>query len=229
MINKLKIIGVFNLIAALAIVGCGSGDKSEEARVRVFHASPDAPNVDVLVDGGKVLEDVPFKAASDFLAVDPGDHRIQVNVAGTNTSAIDAHLVFAKDSDSLIVAAGKVASIGALVFPVDRTTLPAGTAKVRVLHAAPSAPKVDVYVTAKDASINDTAPVLSNVPFKAISEYLSVPAGIYDVAVTIAGTKSIAIKADGLNIPEGLVATVAALDTKGGGSPFMLQVLNEQM
>jgi hypothetical protein len=70
--------------------------------------------------------------------------------------------------------------------------------------------------------------VLSNVPFKALSDYLSVPAGSFDVAVTLAGTKKVAIEAKGLEIPAGLVATVAALDAQGGGAPFSLQVLDER-
>lgn len=212
----------------LALIGCGSGNNNDEARVRVFHASPDAPNVDVLVDGGRVLENVPYTAASDFLPLDPGDHRIQVNVAGTDTTAINAHLVFDKDVDYMIVAAGKVASIAPLVFTADRTAPQQGSARVRVLHSAASAPAVDVYVTAPGSGIASAQPVLSNVPFKAMSDYLTVPAGTYDVAVTIAGSKNIAIRADGLEVADGLVATVAALDATGGGAPFSLQVLDER-
>jgi hypothetical protein len=97
-----------------------------------------------------------------------------------------------------------------------------------VLHAAASAPAVDVYVTAPDAGLANAQPTLSNVPFKAISDYLTVPAGTYDVFVTVAGTKNIAIQAKGLAIADRLVATVAALDATGGGAPFSLEVLDER-
>jgi len=208
-------------------VGCGGGDSSV-ARVRVFHASPDAPAVDVLIDGGRVLENVPYTAASDFLPLEAKQSRVQVNVAGTDTTAIDATLDLADDTDYLIVAADKVAKITPLVFTADRTHPEAGTAKVRVLHSAASAPAVDVYVTAPGTGIASAAPVLSNVPFKAISDYLNVPAGTYDVAVTVAGTKTVAIQAPGLAVGDGLIATVAALDAVGGGAPFSLAVLDER-
>ncbi len=211
----------------LGLVGCGD-DNNSEARVRVFHASPDAPNVDVLIDGGRILEDIPYTAASDFLGVDAGDRRLQVNVTGTETSAIDTHVVFAEDADYMVVAAGKVSQIAPLVFPSDRSEPDAGLARVRVLHSAPSAPNVDVYVTAPGAGIADVQPVLSNVPFKAISDYLTIPAGSYDIFVTLRGTKNIAIEARGLVIADRLVATVAALDAVGGGAPFSLQVLDER-
>lgn len=222
------LLSAFSLtLAAFGLTACGDSD-NDEARVRVFHASPDAPNVDVLIDGGRVLENVPYKAASDFLGIDAGDRRVQVNVTGTDISAIDTHAVFAKDIDYMIVAADKVAQITALVFTADRTTPESGSARVRVLHAAASAPVVDVYVTAPDAGIANAQPTLSRVPFKAISDYLTVPAGTYDVFVTATGTKNVAIQAKGLALADQLIATVAALDKKGAGAPFSLEVLDER-
>jgi hypothetical protein len=210
-----------------AVVGCGSNDDNDEARLRVFHASPDAPNVDVLVNGGSVLEDVPYTAASEFLPLTAGKSRITVTVAGTNTAVIDEQLDLGHNTDYLVVAAGKVAEIAPIVVTADRSAPPEGSARVRVLHTAASAPAVDVYVTAPGAGIRSAEPVLSNVPFRAISNYLTVPAGSYDVSVTVAGTKNIAIEALNLAISDGLVATVAALDSTGGGAPFALKVLDE--
>jgi hypothetical protein len=218
-------VAMIGLIAGFS--GCGDNN-SNEAKVRVFHASPDAPNVDVFINGGRILENVPYKEASDFLGIDSGDTRVQVNVTGTDTSAIDTHVDFAEDTDYMIVAADKVAQITPLVFAADRSRPEAGSAKLRVLHAAASAPNVDVYVTAPDAGIAKAQPVLSNVPFKAMSDYLPVPAGSYDVFVTLRGTKTVAIEARGLAVGDGLVATVAALDAAGGGAPFSLQVLDER-
>ncbi len=220
---------VRTLVAGFAIcafAACGNGD-SNEARVRVFHASPDAPNVDVLIDDGRVLENVPYKAASDFLPIDAGDRRIRINVAGTDTSAIDTHAVFAEDSDYVVVALNKVAAIEPLVLDSERSSPVADKAKVRVLHAAASAPLVDIYVTAPGTDIADTNATLSGVPFKAASDYLAIPGGTYDVYVTLAGTKKTAIQAKGLVVANGMVATVAALDKVGGGAPFSLEVLVE--
>jgi hypothetical protein len=87
---------------------------------------------------------------------------------------------------------------------------------------------VDVYVTAPGVDIEAAEPVLSDVPFRAISDYLTVPAGSYDVTVTVAGTTNVAIQALNLSVSEGLIATVAALDNAGGGAPFALKVLDER-
>lgn len=62
--------------------GGGSSGDGETANVRVAHLSPDAPAVDVYVDGAAVLEDVPFGAVSDYLELPAGSHTIEVAPAG---------------------------------------------------------------------------------------------------------------------------------------------------
>lgn len=220
-----------NLLAVTLLsvltVGCGGSDDNS-ASVRVFHASPDAPNVDVAIDGGRVLENVPYTAASEFLPIDAGTRRVTVSAAGTSTAVIDADVPFAEGEDYLIVAAGKLKNIAPLVFKADRSSPPAKSAKLRVLHSAASAPEVDVYVVAAGKDFTTSTPVLANVPFKAISDYLTVPAGKYDVSVTVAGTQTVAIQALGFEVAEGTVATVAALDATGSAAPFSLKVLAER-
>src|SRR5262245_55106815 len=64
------------LTIGLLIFSLGCGE--DHARLRVVHASPDAPNVDVLVDGKSVLTNVPYATASDYLTVTAGTRRIEV-------------------------------------------------------------------------------------------------------------------------------------------------------
>ncbi len=47
--------------------------------------SPNAPNVDVYVDGSAVLEDVPFGAVSDYLEVPAGARTVDSLLPATRT------------------------------------------------------------------------------------------------------------------------------------------------
>src|SRR3712207_5457998 len=79
------------LVAAIALTGCDDDNSlapRSTALVRVVHASPDAPNVDVLVDGAAVLTNVPFRAASDYLALPTGSRNLRVRASGTWTVVI---------------------------------------------------------------------------------------------------------------------------------------------
>lgn len=211
------------VLSSLTIAACGG--TADQARVRVLHASPDAPAVDVLLDGGKVVSGAPFKTASSYLKVDAGSRKIEVRAAGGTADVISANVPFSKNTDTTVVAANKVASIEPLVLADDNTPPASGKVKVRVVHGAPSAPAVDVYVTAPGASLTSATPTLSNVPFKGVSAYLPVDAGSYQVRVTVAGTKTVAIDSGKVDLAAGQIRTIVAVDNSGGGSPFGAVIL----
>ena len=86
--RALSLVGALGLVAVLALPVAAQ----DEAFVRVVHASPDAPNVDVWVDGETVLTDVPFTAVSDYLALPAGTYNVQVTATGDTNPVIEADL-----------------------------------------------------------------------------------------------------------------------------------------
>src|SRR5688572_13621790 len=119
------------LVAALAAPVAAQN----EAFVRVVHASPDAPNVDVWVDGETVLTDVAFTAVSDYLALPAGTHNVQVTATGSTDPVIDADLTLDSGVSYTVAATGLLADITATVLTDDRT--PANDqSKLRVFHAS---------------------------------------------------------------------------------------------
>jgi hypothetical protein len=217
------------LLAATALTAaCDDDDNTGpegEARVRVVHASPDAPSVDVLLDDAEVLSDVPYLAASDYLAASADDHNLKVNAAGTATTVIDADVTLADGTDYTVIASGLVAEITPIVLVDDNSTPAAGNARVRAIHGAPGAPAVDIYVTAPGADLEAAVPVLTGVAFGDVADYLEVPAGDYQVRVTPVGTKVLAIDSGALTLESGQVRTAIAVDAPGGGAPFDILLL----
>ena len=227
---KLKLLSL--LLAASALTAaCGDNNNnngpSGQSRVRVVHASPDAPAVDVLVDGASALSNVPYLGASDYLELSDGAHNVKVNATGTSTTVIDTDVDLADGTDYTVIAAGLLADIQPIVLTDDNSTPSAGTARVRAVHAAPGAPAVDVYVTAPGADIASASPVLSNVAFGDVADYLEIPAGDYQVRVTPAGTKTVVIDSGALTLASGQVRTAIAVDSPGGGGPFNLLLLDD--
>ena len=225
---KLKLLTL--LLAATALTAACDDDDDNTgpdggARVRVVHASPDAPNVDVLLDDNEVLSDLAYLEASDYLEASAGGHNVKVNAAGTATTVIDADVTLAEGADYTVIASGLAAEITPIVLLDDNSTPEAGNARVRAIHGAPGAPAVDVYVTAPGADIETALPVLTSVEFGDVGDYLDVPAGDYQVRVTLAGTKVAAIDSGTLTLESGDVRTAIAVDAPGGGAPFDLLVL----
>jgi hypothetical protein len=220
------------LLAGSALTAaCGDDDNTgpavADARVRVVHASPDAPNVDVLVDGAVALSDVPYLGVSEYLEVPSGERNLKVNAAGTATTVIDADAALAEASDYTVIAGGLAEAIAPIVLEDDNTAPAAGNARVRAIHGAPSAPAVDIYVTATGTDLAAETPVLTNVAFGQVADYLEVPAGTYQVRVTPTGSKTVAIDSGALTLASGQVRTAIAVDAAGGGAPFDLLLLQD--
>ena len=176
------VIAALGLSAALVV----PVSAQDEASVRVVHASPDAPNVDVWVDGTKVLNDVPFTAVSDYLPVPAGDHNVQVTATGSTDPVIDADLTLEADTSYTVAATGLLADITATVLVDDRTPASAKS-KLRVFHASPSAPPaVDVAVTGGPVLIEELA-------YGEATDYLSVDPADYGLEIRAAGETEAAL------------------------------------
>lgn len=214
------------LLFGLVLFTSGCGDDGQ-SRLRVVHASPDAPNVDVYVDGSAALTNIAYKSASDYIPLAAKTHNIEVRPTGTQTAVITAAPALVDKTDYTALAVGQVASIELLLLTDDNRAPGSGQIKLRVVHGSPSAGNVDVYITAPGADISAAQPNLTDVPFKAASAYLEVPAGTYQVRVTPTGTKTVAIDSGSLTLQSGQVRTAVALDATGGGAPFTAIVLND--
>jgi LPXTG-motif cell wall-anchored protein len=192
------------LVLSLALATTALAD-GHMARVRVVHASPDAPAVDVWVNGNVAFSNAPFKGITDYASLDAGSYQVQVTpTEATEPIVIDATLDLAGGTDYTVVAVGQLENIEPLVL-VDNNSAPAaGKAHVRFVHASPDAPAVDIAVTG--------GPVLfSNIPFKGVGDYLPVDAGTYDLEARVAGTDTVALSVPGVALEEGTVYTIFAM------------------
>ena len=214
------------LMAILILGGCG-GSSTTAAYLRVLHASPDAPNVDINLDGKNVLTNVAYKTASDYLTVTAGNHTIKVYPTGTTNAVITANVTLANGSYTTVSAVNFVAHIEGKVVTDDNTPPTSGNVKVRLIHYSPSAGNVDIYVTPPGADISMMTPTLSNVAFEAVSQYLSVPAGSYQVRITPTTTKQVVIDSGALQLSAGQIRTGVALDEPDANPPFTAIVLND--
>ncbi|HWA56667.1 MAG TPA: DUF4397 domain-containing protein [Gemmatimonadales bacterium] len=215
--------GVAALSAAALLAGCSDDNKTgpgPTAEVRVVHASPDAPAVNVLVDDKAVLSNVAYKQSSNYLSVAAGTRNIKVNAAAGGATVINADASVTEGSSYTVIATGLLANIEPLVLIDDRTAPAAGNIKLRLVHGAPNVAEVDIYITAPGADIDAATPALTDVPFQGASAFLEVPAGDYQVRVTPANSKTVALDTGALTLTAGQVRTAIAVEAPGGGTPL---------
>lgn len=214
------------VLGTLTVAACHDDDPvaapnepAESASLRFVQASPDAPNVDVFVDGVALLTNVPFKGTADYLVVPSGTPRITVRATATSALILDQSIPLTPGRKYTMLITGALATVGSLVRE-EAPTLPAGgNARLRFLHASIFVGNVDVYVTAPNADIDAISPTVSNLPYRTSSADLDVPAGAYRVRFTVTGGKIAFIDVNTLALAAGQVRTLVTVDAPGGGLP----------
>jgi hypothetical protein len=208
--NHIKKLATLLIATSLLIVGCSDDDNDnpivpalEKANVKVVHASPDAPGVDLLVDNSVAGSNLTFPNNTGYLEVEAGTRNIKVNVAGTSTTVIEADLPISPNLVYSVFAVDEVAKLSPLVI-VDNLTAPAaGNAHIRFMHLSPDAPAVDITTT-------DGTVVFGNYEFKGYSDFTPLPAGTYDLQVRLAGTDTVVLSLSGISLMDGSIYTVFA-------------------
>jgi hypothetical protein len=205
--------GIFSSAAAL---------EEGQSQVRVIHNSPDAPAVDIFVNGERAVEGLAFGDSTPLVELPSGDIDVAVAPAGSPAAdaVISATLPLESCASYEVAAVGDLANIGAQVYPIDTSDIADGNARVRAIHNSPDAPAVDIAVQG--------GPVLfSNLAFPDASQYAEVAAGTYDLEIRVAGTEDVALSIPGVALDADTIYDVFANGTLADGTLGVLPLTAE--
>jgi len=218
--------GVFTTPASTTTVG-------DSARVRAVHASADALGVDVFLNDLKAVTNITFgtaQPAAGYVFIPAVSTTIKINPTGTTTTAytLPAPVVPDAGKSYTFIALGKL--IPPTTFSVetyvDDITAPAdGKAKIRVIHAASTAPaKVNVYASDPGVAL-PAAPAVTALEYKKASAYLTVDAKAYQFRVTSDTSTAVAINVPTFTLVSGKIYTFIALDPAPGAAATAFTIL----
>lgn len=167
-------------LMGMALPGSVSAQEDQEpdATLRIIHASPGAPAIDVLIDGQPFAANVAFGAVTDYAAIPAGDYKVQVVATGqtADTSIIDMD-VNAESGKAYIFAASKpLNEVEGKLFEVNLDAIEEGKARARVIHLAPDAGDIDVVITGGDE-------LFGGVGFEDASDYADIDPGTLSLDV----------------------------------------------
>jgi len=224
-----------SLLAATGSAALEFLDTGTPSNVRAIHASPDAPDVDIIANDDfpdPAVEDLAYGTGTPaYLTPPPGP--INLKVVPANAVApvvIDADLTLTQGDSYSVYAVGLLGdnSIQALTL-VDDIRRIATEARLRLVHASPAAGPVDIYVVSagEGADLVNVDPSFTDVPFLDDTGYVSLAPADYDVVVTQTGSKVPAIGPITLTLEADGIYTAAARDQAGGGVPLGLILLDD--
>lgn len=222
-------LGTGVLVAGLVLGACGETtgpDLRLDASVRVLHAAPETPRLEVVLEGESrtLLE---YAEVSERFTVESGDRRLQLLTAGETEALIDLDTIFESGTQYTVLAAGRAGEIQPIVLVDDPVPADTGETRVRVVNAAPTAGAVDIYITEPGSELSTEAPLLTSLAFGEASEYMVLESMTYQVRVTHAGGGEVLIDLPLLVLSSLRVVTIVMMDTRGSGPPHGLIALSD--
>ena len=186
------------------------------ADVRVIHASPDAPNVDVYVNqmigtDTPAIENLGFTEGTPYIDLPSDDYNFQVTPFGeTSPVVIDTNATIDDSLDYSVVASGFLSGISPNVY-VDDNTIDPNNARVRFIHQSPDAPAVDIFA-------NNSINLFDAVSFGESGGYQTVAPGDYDIDVRLDSNGMTVLDDLDLSFEAGSVYTVFAMGSAEAGT-----------
>jgi hypothetical protein len=211
------------LLGIVFSTGCGSNSSSSTgAQLRVLQASPDAPQVHVLIDGKPVGGNLAYGNATIYLSVNTGSHHVQVVPVVGGSPIFDQSLSFSSSAKQTLLLSGSAAGIQPVILTDGGTTTTAGDGYVRVVNASASMGAADVYLVPAGSSIAGMQPTAASLAFDKDTGYKLLVAGNYEVFMTAPGTTNAFLSTGSITLNSGQNQTVVALDGTSGGFMFAL-------
>lgn len=193
----------------------GYSNMNTTSYLRVLHASPDAPAVDVYVNNNPVIKNLKYKEFSQYLPVMPGRYNVKVFPAGQMMNpVINSNILVPPMSAFTVAATGTLSDIGLMPI-VDPYTSPvnANVAYARFAHLSPNAPAVDITLT-------DGTKLFSNVKYLEYADYIEVEPGMYTLQVRPAGSEDVVLTVPDVPLMPGKYQTIYAVGLVGDTPPL---------
>jgi len=177
------------------------------ADMKVVHASPDAPDLDICHNDVALFEDVSFKEVTPYSPVtDPypeftyGFSAVEANGdcgEGVHLADVDMPNTFT------MVVLNTYSNLESLVLDDNVAAPVTGTAKLRFVNASPDVGALDVVAGAQT--------LFANVPFKGVGAFIEVLPGAYTVDFMSAGKGEKALPPADIVLNSGSVYTLYAM------------------
>lgn len=192
-----------------------------KSAIRILHASPGTPAVDIYVNGDLVVQDLGYGEITDYLEVEPTEYNVKVFPAGETTNpALDVDLIVPGGEITTVTAVGIYPEVQLL--PIAQTVkcpLP-DRALVRFIHLSPDAPAVDVVFP-------DGTQLFCGVEYQEVTDYLPAKAGVYELQVRPSGVDTVIITLPQVTLKADHIYSIYALGRLEGMPDLKAMVIED--
>jgi hypothetical protein len=179
-----------SVLGPVGVQPAAAQDLAIQTRVQILHAAPDLDKVEVHINYDEIVDEFTYGQQSDWIDFQPGAARVTITAdrAGFNYALFDAVYPAPAGNDYYLAITGSLVLAGAF----DRSPIPDGGARVVVVQGSVALPAVNVTAAGTDSAW------ATQLGYGRTSEPAIVPAGTYDLEVTLADGGEVAISTPGL-------------------------------
>jgi hypothetical protein len=210
------------LLCCLFTIACGT---SRLPRARVMNASPDSPEIDVEVGGIMLSRNLAFRGASGYRRINDGDNDVLVFASRSNDLLLEGVPFFAQRQDYTIIVLDFLQVLDGILLTDDNSAPMANEFRLRFVQASPTAPAVDLYITAVNADLASVMPSFANLAFGDFAGYESLPQGTFQLRVTTTGKKDVISDSGPLTFTAGQIRTAVLVNPPGSATEPLAIVL----
>ena len=186
--------------------------------IRIFHASPDAPPVDVYLNNNLVVSNLGYRSFTEYLPVPSGVSNVKVFPAGnTQNPVINTNVNIPPNTILTIAAINKLQNIS--LYPIEDTPMPIpmGKVYVRFGHLSPNAPAVDIRLP-------DGTNLFEDVEYKEVTNFKLIDPGTYTLNVFAAGTDNRVLHLPNIELKPDRFYSVYAIGLLGERPPLQVVI-----
>lgn len=200
--------GMFACVTLAGMVSCNDDDEPQVdptpvAFVSLYHASPDAPDLSIVVDDQPInTYPLDYSEFTGYLRFRTGDRNLKFGPFGASNIVIDTTVTFTEGSVYSVFVVDDYNDASVLVLN-DNSENPAdGKAKIRFLNLSPDSEEISLLANGESGAL------FSGQAFKETSDFTEVNAGAYNFQVTSTGGGDNVLSIPDINLRPGWFYTI---------------------
>ncbi|KMT23151.1 DUF4397 domain-containing protein [Clostridium cylindrosporum] len=141
--------------------------------IRILHASPDAPSVDIVANGGLIAKNLNYKDFTSYLKVIPGNYNIKIYPSGNmSVTTLNTNVKIPPYSILTLVIGDNLSDLKLFVVPDNTRKVVENKALVRFSNLSPRSNSIDTY-------LKNGKQLFKGVNFGEYTNYIEIPPGVY--------------------------------------------------
>ncbi|QCX34812.1 DUF4397 domain-containing protein [Caloramator sp. E03] len=184
--------------------------KSGISYIRILHASPNSPAVDVYANDKLIAKNLSYRGFTPYIGVPEGQYRVKVFATGTKEKPVlDTELSLPGNASYTIAAIGNPNEISLFPIVEHQKSLSPGKLFLRFAHLSPNAPSVDIVTT-------DGKKLFEDISYKEVDDYIEVNPGTYSIKINPSGTNNTVLFVPNIRLLPNRYYTIYAVGLVGG-------------